>query len=63
MTADMRDQERKSWLAIRKEAALEIDPETTEVHCAPAWRRTGGSHCNGRVREAVGTQSARGDWR
>jgi hypothetical protein len=31
MTAEMTDQERKSWLAIRKEAALEIDPETAEV--------------------------------
>jgi hypothetical protein len=25
------DQERESWLAIRKEAALEIDPETADV--------------------------------
>jgi hypothetical protein len=31
MTAEMTDQERKSWLAIRKETGLKIDPETAEV--------------------------------
>jgi hypothetical protein len=31
MTAEMTDTERKSWLAIRKEAAFEIDPETAVV--------------------------------
>src|SRR5262245_19480306 len=31
MMAEMTDQERKDWLAIRKEAALEIDPETADV--------------------------------
>jgi hypothetical protein len=31
MTAVMTDQERKSWLAIREEAALAIDPETADV--------------------------------
>jgi hypothetical protein len=31
MTAEMTNQERKDWLAIREEAALEIDPETADV--------------------------------
>ena len=31
MTTEMTDEERKSWLTIRKEAALEIDPETADV--------------------------------
>jgi hypothetical protein len=37
MTAKMTDQERNSWLAIRKEAALETDPETAEVHWCFGW--------------------------
>jgi hypothetical protein len=32
MTTKMTDDERKAWLAIRKEAGLKIDPETAEVH-------------------------------
>jgi hypothetical protein len=31
MTAETTDQERKSWVATRKEAALEIDPKTADV--------------------------------
>jgi hypothetical protein len=37
MMAEMTDQERKDWLAIRKEAALEIDPETADVELRPSW--------------------------
>jgi hypothetical protein len=31
MRTKMTDEERKAWLAIRKEAGLKIDPETAEV--------------------------------
>ena|SRR5258707_749152 len=31
MSTMMTDEEREAWLAIRKEAGLEIDPETAEV--------------------------------